>query len=142
MADLDGMPVHLGEAHGREVLLLFWNPGCGFCTHMLDDLRALEEDLLPDALNLLIVSAGTVEDNRAMNLRSPIVLDQDFKVARDFGVNATPCAILIDADGRIASGIVAGATAILNLVRSNIRERPKRVVTNRTRRYSYGSEPV
>jgi hypothetical protein len=109
---------------------------------MLDDLRTLERDLLPEALDFLLLSGGTVEDNRAMNLRSRIVLDQGFKVARAFGVNATPSAILIDADGRIASGIVAGATAILNLARSNIREKSKRVVTNRTRSYLYGSEPI
>jgi hypothetical protein len=31
--------------------MLFWNPGCGFCTRMIDDLKAWEERRAKDARN-------------------------------------------------------------------------------------------
>ena len=32
----------LEEFRGRETLVVFWNPGCGFCERMLPDLKAWE----------------------------------------------------------------------------------------------------
>ena len=64
---------------------------------------------------LLVVSTGTVEDNRAMGLRAPIVLDQGFSAGRQFGATGTPMAVLIDAQGRIASEVAAGGPAVLAL---------------------------
>jgi peroxiredoxin len=39
LADLDGHPVALADYRGREALVLFWNPSCGFCQRMLPDLK-------------------------------------------------------------------------------------------------------
>jgi len=49
-----------------------------------------------------------------MRLRSHVVLNGD--LASAFGANGTPMAILLDADGRVASGIAAGAQAIFALI--------------------------
>jgi len=57
---------------------------------------------------------ATQRDNRAMRLRSHVVLNGD--LASAFGANGTPMAILLDADGRVASGIAAGAQAIFALI--------------------------
>ena len=64
---------------------------------------------------LLVVSTGTVEANQAMGLTSPVVLDQDFSVGRAFGAGGTPSAVLVDAEGRIASPVAVGAQAVLAL---------------------------
>ena len=66
---------------------------------------------------LLGVSTGTVEENRAMGLRAPVVLDQGSSVMSAFGANGTPMAVLVDAHGRIASGLAAGTPAVLALAR-------------------------
>jgi hypothetical protein len=42
-------------------------------------------------------------------------LDEDFSAGTAFQANGTPMALLLDADGRIASGVVAGADAVLEL---------------------------
>lgn len=115
LPDLEGRLVSLDEFRPDPVLVLFWNPGCGFCQQMLPDLRAWETDLPTDAPQLLIVSTGTVEENRAQGLHSPIVLDRDFGAGRAFGAGGTPMAVLLDAEGRIASETVAGAQAVLAL---------------------------
>jgi thiol-disulfide isomerase/thioredoxin len=97
--------------------VLFWNPGCGFCRQMLDALKAWEANPPAGAPKLLVVSTGTVEENRAMGLRAPVVLDQGSGVMSAFGANGTPMAVLVDAHGRIASGPAAGAPAVLALAR-------------------------
>jgi peroxiredoxin len=115
LTDLHGEPVDLAAFRGRPTLLVFWNPGCGFCQRMLPDLKAWEEHTLPGAPQPLIVSTGTAEANQAMGLRSPIVLDEAFTAGRTFGVTGTPSAVLIDAQGHVASTVAVGAAAILTL---------------------------
>ena len=115
LPDLDGKTVALADFRGSKTLVLFWNPGCGFCARMLDDLKAWEANPPPGAPKLLVVSTGTAEANRAMGLRSPVVLDQGFTVAGTYGANGTPIGVLIDARGRIASDLAVGAPAVLTL---------------------------
>ncbi|MBA2755562.1 MAG: hypothetical protein H0U40_14060 [Chloroflexia bacterium] len=50
-----------------------------------------------------------------MGLTSTVVLDQGFATGGSFGVSGTPSAILIDAEGRIASDPAVGAPAVLAL---------------------------
>jgi thiol-disulfide isomerase/thioredoxin len=114
--DLDGKSVSLNDFRGRQTLVLFWNPSCGFCQQMLHALTEWEANASPGAPNLLLISTGTVEVNRAMNLRSSIVLDQNFQAGSAFGAHGTPMAVLLDAKGRIASEVVAGAERILALM--------------------------
>jgi peroxiredoxin len=116
LPDLDSKTVDLADFRGHPTLLLFWNPGCGFCQRMLDDLKAWEARPPKGAPRLLVVSTGTVEDNRAQGLRASTVLDQGFSAGRQFGATGTPMAVLIDAQGRIASEVAAGAPAVLALV--------------------------
>ena len=82
---------------------------------MLDDLKAWETNAPADAPQLLIVSSEDAASNRAQGLRSPIVLDQEFSLGRAFGATGTPSAVLIDAEGRVASEVGVGAPAVLAL---------------------------
>jgi thiol-disulfide isomerase/thioredoxin len=113
--DLKGKTVTLNNFRGRKTLLLFWNPGCGFCEQMLGHLKAWEAAPPPGAPKLLVISNGTVEENLAMNLRSTVVLDPNFDVGSAFEASGTPMAVLIDAKGRVASEVVGGAQAVLEL---------------------------
>ena len=85
---------------------------------MLEALQEWEANASPGVLNLQLISTGTVEVNRAMNLRSSIILDQNFQAGSAFGAHGTPMAVLLDAKGRIASEVVAGAETILALTAS------------------------
>ncbi len=63
-----------------------------------------------------MVSTDSVESNQAMGLRSPVLLDPDgMRVGRLFGATGTPMAVLVDAEGKIASELAAGAPAVLAL---------------------------
>jgi thiol-disulfide isomerase/thioredoxin len=118
---LDGKTVALSDFLGRAVLLLFWNPRCGFCQQLLSDLKKLEFERPSDAPTLVVISTGTVDENRAMNLRSLVVLDPGFMAGTAFGASGTPMGVLIDAMGRVASEVAAGAQGVLALVNASLR---------------------
>ena len=115
LPDLEGNTVDLAGLKGKETLVLFWNPGSGLCQQMLDDLKALEADPPKGAPGLLVVSHGTVEANRTMGFRSPVVLDQTLDTGRAFGSSGTPSAVLVDSKGNVASELAVGAPAVLEL---------------------------
>lgn len=115
LPDLEGTTVNLADFRGKDTLVLFWNPGCGFCNRMVDDLKAWEAKPPKNAPNLLLVSTGTPEANRAQGLASTMVLDQGFNVGRQFGASGTPSAVLVDKEGKIASDVAVGAPGVLAL---------------------------
>jgi hypothetical protein len=82
---------------------------------MLDDLRAWERARPAGAPRLLVLSTGTPEANGAMDLRSTILHDDGARVARAFGAQGTPMAVMVDSVGDIASPLAAGAEAVLKL---------------------------
>ncbi len=115
LPDLGGRIIDLSSLRGRDALILFWNPNCGFCAKMLPDLKRWEEDLPAGAPQLLVVSSGTVEANRAMGLRAPVVLDQGFTSGMAFHAGGTPAAVLVNSEGKIASRVASGALAVFAL---------------------------
>jgi methylamine dehydrogenase accessory protein MauD len=115
LPDLHGNTVGLEDFRGEETLVLFWNPGCGFCKQMLPDLKEWEARAQEGAPKLLVVSAGSEEANEGMGLGSTVVLDQQFSAGRAFGASGTPSAVLVDAEGKIASEVTVGAPRVLEL---------------------------
>ncbi len=113
---LNGETIALTSFRGSETLLLFWNPRCGFCDQMLNDLQEWDAHPPPGVPKLLVVSSGTAEDCLAMNLRSSqVALDPNSLAASAFGAGGTPMAVLLNARGQVASEIAAGAEAVLAL---------------------------
>ena len=119
LPDLEGNTIKLEDFRGEETLILFWNPGCGFCQRMLRDLKELEENPPEGTPKLLVVSAGPEEANREMGLASAVVLDQQFAVGRAFGASATPSGVLVDAKGKVASEVAVGAQEVLELAEAS-----------------------
>jgi thiol-disulfide isomerase/thioredoxin len=115
LPSLEGEAVSLSSLRGDDALLLFWNPDCGFCRSMHDDLLAWEASTNGDAPRLVVVSSGDAESTRAEGFASLVLLDESFEAGSAFGANGTPMAVLVDADGRIASNVVAGAEAVIEL---------------------------
>lgn len=124
LPDLDGKTVKLADYKGKQTLLVFWNPGCGFCKRMADDLKAWEKDKPAGAPEVILVSTGTAEANRAMEFQSTMLLDEGFSTGRKFGATGTPSAILIDPAGKIASEVAVGAPNVLALA-SNKKPEPQ-----------------
>jgi thiol-disulfide isomerase/thioredoxin len=118
LANLAGEPLAV-SVPDRDTLVLFWNPGCGFCERMLDDLRAFERSAPPEAPRLLLISTGSVAENERLDLRAPIALDNAFAVGTAFGSTGTPSAVRVDRDGRVASELALGAPAVMALAQQS-----------------------
>lgn len=119
LVDLEGNEANLqDDFKGEDTLVLFWNPGCGFCQQMLPDLKKWEANAPENAPRLVVISAGSEEANREMGLTSPVLLDQQFATGRTFGATGTPSGVLMDAEGNVASEVAVGAPAVMELARA------------------------
>ncbi|HUA03206.1 MAG TPA: MauE/DoxX family redox-associated membrane protein [Solirubrobacteraceae bacterium] len=115
LEDLDGRNVRLADLYGDRTVVLFWNPGCGFCQRMLDRLHFFEQSSHLQTSPLVVVSAGEREQIREQAIRSPVLLDPESDAMQLFGAGGTPMAVLVKS-GRIASGVVAGADPVVALL--------------------------
>lgn len=98
MPDLEGENVSLVDFRDEEIRLLFWSPSCGYCQNMLPELKEWETNPPRGAPKLIVVSDGTVEANRKQGFRSPVVLDDGYRVSDANGVPGTLSAVIVDAE--------------------------------------------
>jgi peroxiredoxin len=125
----------LSDFRGRRLLLLFFNPRCGFCEQMAAELAALPTDGSPEHPLPLVITTGDTEGNRRFfqehAIRCPVLLQEPNgpsdrgDLAARYQAGGTPMGYLIDAEGRIASELAAGAEALLRLAHG-----PRAAATN------------
>ncbi|HWE63014.1 MAG TPA: redoxin domain-containing protein [Chloroflexota bacterium] len=119
LPDLSGGRMTLSQWRGRRLLLIFFDPNCGFCRQMLPDLAALPADPTDDAPVPLILTTGDAALNRALmaeyGVRCRVLLQEHQEVASLYQVRGTPMGYLVDEQGMTASGLAVGAQAVLNL---------------------------
>ena len=113
---LDGRTVSLSAFREGSVALVFWNPRCGFCAQLLGELVAWERSEAHSGPRLVVISTGTGDENRALGLRSPIILEHGFDTGQLFGATGTPSAVRIGSDGRVATPVATGGAAVLELL--------------------------
>jgi peroxiredoxin len=119
LPDLSGGRKKLSQFRGQRTLLIFFNPGCGFCVKMAPDLAALPLDGAEGRPVPLVVSTGDAEANRQLvkehGIRCSVLLQEKMEVASAYKAGGTPMGYLIDEHGNIASEIGVGAQALLAL---------------------------
>jgi len=77
LANLDGERVGLRDLFGQRTVVIFWNPGCGFCQRMLPDLKAFEDDPPRGAPRLLLISSGDADRAREQGIQSTVAAGAD-----------------------------------------------------------------
>lgn len=105
-------------ARGRPVLLAFVHTACDSCRVLLPQLAEWQRRR-SEALTVAVVSHGNAEENAAWAGEHDldlVVLQPGNALSALYGVKVTPSAILIGADGRIASAKAEGAEAITRLI--------------------------
>jgi peroxiredoxin len=112
-----GRTVALADYMGRRVLLVFSDPECGPCTELLPRLDAAAR---VSDVPVLVISRGGVDANRRKLLEArstlTVALQANWEISRLYAKFSTPIAYLVDEQGRIASDVAAGPTAILSLL--------------------------
>ena len=81
-------PVSVAESLDADAAVL--RPSSHFCQGMLDDLKKKRPAAPVGSSMLLLVSTGSVEANRALGLRSTILLDAGFETGRSLGGRPRP----------------------------------------------------
>lgn len=108
---LDARPLSLTDLRGKVVLVNFWASWCLDCRPEMPVLDGLQREFA--SRGLAIVGINLREDKptveryaRELGLTFPLVLDQDGKTNRLYGVIGLPTTFVIGRDGRaVAFGV-------------------------------------
>ena len=123
LPDLAGRQHLRSDWLGQRLLMIFVSPYCRHSRALLPDLTALRASAPASWPLPLLVSTGSIGENRRLvilaGLDEIVLVQEEMEVGALFEVTATPTAYLVDADGRTASPLVAGRTAILGLAASS-----------------------
>jgi peroxiredoxin len=119
LPDLEGRPVSLDAYRGRRVLLVFSDPQCGPCNELAPQLAAVDRTHRNNGLAVVMVARGDREENRRKarehELRFPLVVQEQWKLSKEYGIFATPVAFLIDQNGVIERPVARGQDEIIML---------------------------
>ncbi len=120
LPDVNGKAVSLKNltAQGKPVLFFFVSPTCQPCAAMLPEIEAWQNEL-KGKLNFAFISSGAAKENLdklAGETLKQILLQKERETALAFGAPWTPTAILVNADGSVASRAAVGDKAIRELV--------------------------
>jgi uncharacterized membrane protein YphA (DoxX/SURF4 family)/peroxiredoxin len=105
---------------GKPVLLIFTNPKCGPCINLFKEINDWQT-AHNDQLTITLVSMGTIKDNFvnvARNRLGQVLLQEKNEVSQLYGARATPTAVMVNTDGRIASRVAGGSEEIRALLQS------------------------
>jgi peroxiredoxin/uncharacterized membrane protein YphA (DoxX/SURF4 family) len=116
LSDINGREIGKHQLIGNRTLVAFWSPTCPHCAAFLDEFKKWEGSRTNGELNVILMSDGDVEEHKALQLGSPIVLDKGYKTAAKLGMFGTPSAVLIDENGVIATETAVGASNIWALL--------------------------
>jgi peroxiredoxin len=145
LPDLTGVRRRLSEFRKQNVLLIFFNPQCGFCTKMAADLAALPADGGDQRPVPILVTTGVAEENRKLvarySIRCLVLLQQQMEVAAKYGAQGTPMGYRIDSAGLIASELAVGAEALLQLATIPAPDQTEPATTNGSAPHAAKDDP-
>ena len=106
LKDLDGRSVRLSDYKGRTIVLYFMATWCPECRGAIPQLKEIYSSYNARGLVLLAINVMESKDkvaafSRKYNLPYPVLLDEDGKVYRSYGVGGVPVKALVDRNGRI-----------------------------------------
>lgn len=102
----------------KPMILFFVSPSCIPCQTLLPEVENWQNDL-KDKANFVFVSKGSEKENAEKfggGKFKQILIQKDGEISESFKAAWTPTAVLVNADGNIASAVAAGDTAIRSLV--------------------------
>jgi hypothetical protein len=118
LATTDGRSTSINRwlSTSRTHIIVFVDPLCGPCRSLLPEVASRQQT--SGAVGVATISRGPLSENEAMAREfglAPVAIVPDDSMARRLGINATPSAILITAEGHIVQPPAVGKTAILAL---------------------------
>jgi peroxiredoxin len=119
---LGGGTMTLSQWRGRELLLVFFSPDCGFCRHLLAELAMPAQPEAHSVPMPLFITKGDPEANRRLfedyRISYPVLLQENSELASLYKVYGTPIGYAVDETGATASEALVGAERLLAALRS------------------------
>ncbi|MGI8469041.1 MAG: redoxin domain-containing protein [Pyrinomonadaceae bacterium] len=120
LPDLNGKEVSLQNllTAAKLLLMFFVSPTCSPCAALLPEIENWQTEF-KDQLNFVFISSGKAKENAeklGSNTFKQVLLQNEREIAETFGANWTPTALLVNADGTIASRPAVGDAAIRELI--------------------------
>jgi len=119
LPDLHGRLVSMDDYRSQRVLLVFSDPHCGPCDELAPHLARFHRRYRSNGLSLIMIGRGEIDENREkaekFGFEFPVVLQDKWKLSKEYGIFATPVAFLIAENGLIAQDVAVGKDAILAL---------------------------
>ncbi len=111
LRSLDGRTVQSHELAGKVVILNFWATWCGPCKDEMPALERLRRQLDPSRVVLLTVTTdlqreGIKQFLATMDVRVPVLFDEDQDVSRAYMVRALPTTVIIGRGGSLVGRAV------------------------------------
>lgn len=126
LPDVNGRAVSLDSYRGRQLLLVFTDPHCGPCDRVSEELARLDQEHRNNGLAFMMVARGAAEENRRktedFGIEFPVVLQEKWKLSKEYGIFTTPAAFLVGKDGVIEKNVAVGFDAILELARDGLKK--------------------
>lgn len=127
LPDLEGNVTRLESFSGKRLLVVHWNPGCGFCSLIAPDLAEMQDELARNNVHVLFLSHGEVEPNQKLisehGLNVPVLLLNETPLPA-FQNQGTPVAYLVDEHGIVAHSLAVGANDVPTLARTALSSWP------------------
>ena len=103
--------IRQNEDGRHQVLLVAWNPACGFCRRIASDLAQLNAG----PASVLVLSSEVDEEITTAGI--PQLLDNSGQAMAALGVRGTPSALVVS-NGHVAVPLARGGPAVLALAAS------------------------
>ncbi len=115
------------RADGLPVMFLYVSPSCRPCEALVPEIVGWQEELR-GRVKFALITSGNAKDNRAKfgDKFDLMLVQQERELSDLIGAKWTPTAVLMGADGRIASHAAAGDVAIRELVATIKKDDPAR----------------
>ncbi len=128
LLDTQGRWISLNAYRGRRLLLVFTDPHCGPCDELAPHLSRAYQRRRADGSEVLLVGRGDMDENRRKaethGFKFPVVIQDRWKLSRQYGIFATPVAFVIGEDGRTTRDVAVGSAQILELLREEFARGP------------------
>jgi peroxiredoxin len=109
------------------VLLIFTDPHCGPCEQVAPELARFDRKYAENGLAIVMIGRGEIEENRRKadqhGIRFPVVIQERWRLSKEYGIFKTPVAFLVDEEGVIAKDVAIGPEGIMALAQEGLAAR-------------------
>lgn len=116
LKDISGNDVRKADLIGKRSLVFLLTLTCTYCQDVVKDIKKREAEANGHRPQFIVLADGDPAELAEWGLKSPVLIDKDYKTAVEFGLHGAPAAVLIGEDGTVLSESAVGAPVIWPLI--------------------------